>query len=202
MAHRPLYDPADYPPIPAFSGWGVLSPLILVPAVVPALALYLAPQNVLDAVPALRAFTSWMVRQIPSMTVHADATRIPQVATLVNCLVVAAAIFIALVFAVQSTLNYRYLYRRHMATGPHPPRTYLGGFIGLPFGVFMLAALVAIPGDPSWAVGATQNRTLFYGLLAVATPYLAGLMVGFAPFVLRLFLDGYLFSRPVTLRDG
>lgn len=198
---RAKFNPEDYPPIPAFSWLGSLSPLVLVPAATPALVLYLAPTNVLDLVPGLRAFTNWFKDSIPYMSAHADATQIPQVALLVDCLVFAAIAVIALVFACQTTLNYRYLYRRHVATGPHPFRTYgLFGLIGPPFFIAILAAMVMIPGDVSWAPGATQSRTFFYGFLSVSMSYTAGLVLGAFPLIFRLFLDAWLFSRPVTLR--
>lgn len=197
----PKFDLNDYPPIPPFSLMGALSPLILVPAVLPAAALYLAPANVLDAVPVFRIFVDWMGRKIRYILVHAEATQIPQVAALVNCLVVAAAVLIALVFATQAMLNYRYLYRRHVATGPHPFRAYWLGFFGAPFALVLLATAVMIPGDVSWAPGASQSRTLTYGLLSIGLVYFVGLCVGGLPLMVRLFLDAFLFSRPVTTRD-
>lgn len=196
----PKFNPSDYPPIPPFSLMGALSPLILVPAVLPATALFLAPANVLDAVPVLRGFTGWMGRQIPHMFDHAEATQIPQVAMLVNCLMVAAAVLIALVFAFQSMLNYRYLYRRHVATGPHPMRAYWACILGAPFMAGLLAAAVMIPGDVSWAHGATQSRTLTYAFMSTVLVYAAGGGVGALPLGMRLFLDAFLFSRPVTTR--
>lgn len=198
---REKFNPEDYPAIPVFSWLGCFSPLIVIPAVVPALALYSAPANVLDQVPRLRAFTNWFTDTIPYMSAHADATQIQQVALLVNCLALAAAAVIALVFACQSTLNYRYLYHRHVATGPHPFRTYWVCFLGPPIAIGMLAAMVMIPGDVSWAPGATQSRTFFYGFLSVSTAYLAGASLGIFPLIVRLFLDAWLFSRPITLRE-
>ena len=191
----------DYPPVPALSWLGTLSPLVLVPATLPAIVLYLVPSDVLDAVPALKSFTAWMASHIPHLTGHAGATRIPQVATLVDCLVVVAAVLVAIVFLAQSTLNYRYLYRRHVASGPHPLGKYVGGLIGAPLMTAALAAMVMIPGDPSWAKGATQDRTLVYGFMAVTMPYVVGLVVGGTPLMVRLFLDAYLFNRAITIRE-
>ena len=191
----------SYPPVPVFSWMGVLSPLILIPAALPVFALYFAPSDVLEVAPALKAFTDWMVRLIPHMKGHADGTQIPQVAALVDCLVIACSAFIALVVCVQSAVNYRYLLHRHVALGPHPLRTYAPAVLGAPFVMAMLAAMVMIPGDPSWAKGATQNRTLMYGFLALIMPCGAGLVIGGTPLMVRLFLDAYLFSRPVTINE-
>jgi hypothetical protein len=191
----------DDPPVPAFSWRGSLSPFAVVPALVPAVALFVAPADVLDASTSLRAFTAWMGERVPNIAGHASGTSIPQVAQLVNCLIVAAAAVVALVFLVQTTLNYPYLYRRHVALGPHPLKTYAVGLVGPVVFVGALAVLVMMPGDPSWATGATQSRTLFYGFLAAATPYSTGLAVGASPLMLRLFIDAYLFSRPVTFRE-
>ncbi len=191
----------DYPPVPAFSWRGSLSPFAVVPALLPAVALFVAPPDVLDASKSPRAFTDWMGERVPNMAGHASGTTIPQVAQLVNCLIVAAAAVVALVFAAQTTLNYRYLYRRHVALGPHPLKTYAVGLVGPVVFLGALGVLVMMPGDPSWATGATQSRTLFYGFLAAAMPYLTGLVVGASPLMLRLFIDAYLFSRPVTFKE-
>lgn len=191
----------DYPPIPAFSLKSALSPLILFAAALPAAALFLAPSDALDAVPVFRAFADWMGRRIPHVLAHAEATQIPQVAALVDCLVVAAAVFIALVFVTQTMLNYRYLYRRHVVTGPHPFRSYWVCLFGAPLVVVFLASAVMIPGDVSWAPGATQSRTLTYGLVSVTVAYVSGLGIGVFPLAVRLFLDAFLFSRPITIRD-
>jgi hypothetical protein len=64
----------------------------------------------------------------------------------------------------------------------------------------VVAAVVMLPGDVSWAEGATQDRTLFYAFLVFALPYGAGLGVGGMPLMLRLFLDAYLFDKPVTVK--
>ncbi|MDM0015016.1 hypothetical protein QTH87_21400 [Variovorax sp. J22P168] len=199
---RDTLDPADYPPIRPFSWLGSLSPLVLLPAAVPVAALFFAPKNVLDQSTFLHAFTNWFKGSIPHVSAHADATPIPQVALLVNCLVLAAAAFIAAVFVCQSAFNYRYLYRRHVATGPHPLRMYwLIGVVGPPFMIAMLAVFVMIPGDVSWASGCTQERTLCYGFISFVVPFSAGVVLGGFPLIVRLFLDAWLFSRPVTFRE-
>ncbi|MGJ7498618.1 hypothetical protein ACSFA8_26675 [Variovorax sp. RT4R15] len=190
----------DYPPLRPFGWLGIMSPLILAAAALPLLALHLAPNSILDDVPLLRRFVLWMAKIIPRLTVHADATRIPQVAALVDSLMVAASMMIAAVFCVQSQFNYRYLLRRRIATGPHPLSAYaVLLLVGPPLLLSVFAAHLMLPGDPSWAAGATQSRTIFYGFLAVVITYSTGVTVGVFPLAARLFLDEWLFSRPVTI---
>lgn len=187
-------------PVSVFSWRGCLSPLVVVPALSPAIVLYVAPTNVLDRAPSLHTFTDWLAGLIPYMSGHADGTQIPQVALLVNCLTVAAVAVIALVFLVQSALDYRQLYQRHVERGPHPLRTYVVGLVGLPLGFAIVAASVMIPGDVSWAPGATQTRTITYAFLSGTVSFCAGVLIGVSPLTLRLFLDAWLFSRPITFR--
>jgi len=181
------------PPIPAFSWRGALSPALLVPASIPPLALAFSPSNVLQQFPALKEFTAWMASCIPNINIHANSTQISEVALLVDCLVVALVPVLALVVLIQSLYNYNYLLRRHIATGPHPMRIYFLPILGVPFFVGAIAAMVMLPGDPSWARGYTTDRTFFYGFLAGFMPFITGFVLGTPILVMRLFINAYLF---------
>lgn len=54
-----------------------------------------------------------------------------------------------------------------------------------------IAALIMLPGDPSWAQGTTTHRRGFYAFLAFILPWLAGCCFGVQIFNLRLFIDTY-----------
>ena len=180
--------------------WRLLVVFSLIPASLPSLALFLSPTDVLDRSSLLQTFTNGLAARIPGITAHADATSIPQVARLVDSLTVAVVPLIAAAFLAYSTMNYRALLRRHLAFGPHPLRSY---FLALLLGPLMLGAVavaVMLPGDVSWARGATQDRTLFYAFVAFGLPWGAGFGLGGMPLMLRLFLDGFLFDRPVTIK--
>lgn len=189
------------PPVPALSLLSGCGPLTLAPASIPPLVLWFAPENVLEVSSSALAFATWMATQVPRLAVHASSTKIPQIATLVDSLIVAMAVLIAFVVFIQTTINYRYLLRRHIATGPHPMKTYLVLALAAPLGIFLLAVHVMIGGDPSWARGATMGRTLFYSFLAFFMPLIAGAGIGSILLTFRIFLDGYVFSRPVTTRS-
>ena len=180
------------PPIPAFSWRGALSPALIALASLPPLALAFAPDNVLSQFPALHKFTAWMSALVPQIDTHARSTQIAEVALLVDCLVVALSPILAFVVLLQSLYNYRHLLARHLATGPHPMRTYFLAFLGAPLFIGALAAMVMLPGDPSWARGYTTDRTLFYGFLAGFMPLVTGYVLGNQLLMLRLFIRGYL----------
>ena len=190
------------PPIPAFAWRGSLSPFLLVPASLPPLALAAAPANVLNHMFLLRAFTEWMKEHIPYMTVHADSTQIPQVALLVNCLVVAAVPVVACVALLQSAYNYPYLLLAllHLTTGPHPMRFYF---------LLLLGALLfsrchcchdhasggSILGD-----GLHNKENLVLRGMVFFMPLVAGHVLGAQVLALRLFVNAYLFPASAQRR--
>lgn len=188
------------PPLPFFSWKSAWGPLNIVPATLPVAALYLAPADVFDRFPLLRSFAEFVGKLVPRLSIHAQSTSLPQVSLLVDSLMVSVTAWVAIVVLLQTTLNYRYLLRRHMALRPHPMRTYLTGLVGIPLGFGMIAAHVMLAGGPSWAADATMGRTLFYGFLSFTLPLLAGWAIGGQLFVIRLFVDAHLFSHPVTIR--
>ncbi len=180
------------PPVPAISLYGMLSPLLLTPALLaPAIALF-APVDVLDRWPPLRRFTDFMVRWVPFMDVHANSTIHPQMALLVNCLVVAAVPVLAAIVAWQSWVNYPYLLKRRQQQGRLELKQHFVIFLGPFVGVFAIAAMVMIAGDPSWAAGATTHRRGFYALAAFVLPYFTGFGFGTQLLNVRLFIDTYL----------
>jgi [ribosomal protein S5]-alanine N-acetyltransferase len=73
-----------------------------------------------------------------------NRTSLPQVALLVDTLMVTTTAWIAIVVLLQSVINYRYLLRRHLALGPHPAKTYIGALLGAPLGIAMIAAHVML----------------------------------------------------------
>jgi hypothetical protein len=108
-------------------------------------------------------------------------------------MVVALVPYVALVTFCQSWLNYPYLLRRQLALG----RLQLKQHFFLLFGPLMaagaVAAMVMLPGDPSWAQGTTTHRRgLFYAFLAFSIPLMGGYLFGAQPLNLRLFIDTYL----------
>lgn len=118
----------------------------------------------------------------------------PQMALLVNCLVVAMSPVVALVVLGQTWINYPYLLRHNRARNPALGRMKLTQhflFLLSPL-VFIqaIAALVMPPGDPSWARGATTHRRGFYAFSAFVLPWLTGLCLGAQIFNLRLFIAG------------
>ena len=107
------------PPIPAFPWTGSLSPLLLVPMLVPIVVALIAPTDVLHVVPLARAFTKWVARAAPffPLSTYADSTRYPQLALLVHSIVVVVIAITAVVWLVQSWINYPHLLARAKARG-------------------------------------------------------------------------------------
>jgi hypothetical protein len=178
------------PPIPAFSLLGGLSPLLLGPVVlVVAMALF-APVDVLDSSPAANAFTHWMSAKLPFMTRQAESTIYPQVALLVNCLMVALMPALGLVWMVQTQINYPKLLARNRATRRLDAKTHLIHiFITTPFVLFMLYVMVGIAGDPSWANGFTTHHRGGLAFLSGSMLWLMSMALGSWPFLVRLFVD-------------
>lgn len=183
---RHIHDEVIPPPIPAFSLLGSLSPFLLIPALTPAfIALFAAP-NILDREPWLRYFTSWMVK-IPHMDVHANSTIYPQLALLVNCLVIGAIPIIAVVVMIQTWINYPYLLRRQMALGRLALKQHLLLIFGAPLFLGLTASMIMIAGDPSWAEGYTTRSRGFYAFSAFMLTYITGVSIGMQVLNVRLF---------------
>jgi hypothetical protein len=180
------------PAVPAFSKLGLLSPLLLLPAsIAPMVALW-APANVLDRWPWLRRFTAWMVEHVPAVEGHANSTIHPQMALLVNCLVIAAVPVLAAVVFWQAWANYPYLLKRRRQLGRLALKQHFVVALGLAIGAVLITAMVMIPGDPSWAPGATTHSRGFYAFSAFVVPYFTGLTLGTQLLNIRLFIDTYL----------
>lgn len=181
------------PPIPAFSLRGSLSPLLLVPSLIPALMVFFAPVDVLDRFPLLVYFTGWMSAHVPQMSAHANSTAFPQMALLVNCTVIALVPYLAVVVFCQTWANYPYLLQRRRAQGRAELKQHFLVFVGALLSIGVLAAMVMLPGDPSWARGATtQRRGFLYAFLVFFMPLMAGYAIGGQALNARLFIDTYL----------
>lgn len=177
----------DLPAIPPLAWRGSLSPLLLVPASLPPLALFVAPGNVLQGSPLLRSFCHWMVTSVLDVRVHAASTAIPEVALLVHCLALAVVPLLALVVFLQTLYNYKYLLARHLATDLFPMRKYFFPVVGIPLSLVLLVLMVVmLPGDEF-------DRTLFHAFLLFSIPLFCGYMLGSAFLFFRLFVDAYLF---------
>lgn len=185
------------PPIPAFSLLGTLSPLLLLPALVPALMVFFAPSDILDRIPTLLNFTNWMRAHVPYMDVHANSTNFPQLALLVNCTVVALVPYMALVVFCQTWINYPHLLNRRRALGRVEWKQH---FIGAPLAFGAVAARVMLLGDPSWALGTTTHRRGFHAFLVFFMPLMSGYLVGGQVLNLRLFIDTTC-ARRMSCRD-
>ena len=179
--------------IPPFAWRGSLSPLLLVPATLPPLALFVAPSDVLESSPLLRSFCQWVVTRVLDVHAPAASTEIPEVALLVHCLALAVVPLLALVVFLQTLYNYKYILARHLATGLHPMRKYFFPLVGIPLSLVLLVLMVVVlPGEEF-------DRTLFYAFLVFSIPLFCGYMLGSAFVFLRLFVDAYLFA-PRTRR--
>ena len=186
-----ISDIQDLPlPIPAFSWLGSLSPLLLVPIGLLVMIALLAPDTVLDESPLAKFFTNWMQLNLPFINRHADSTKYPQVALLVNCLMVALIPMLSLVWLIASFLNYPKLLERNRPGKRLDFKTHLFIlFFGVPIFLVLIYFMVAIQGDPSWAKGfATTNRGGF-ALTSSAMLYLSSLVLGGWVAMFRLFIE-------------
>ncbi len=184
-----INDGAIPSPIPAFSLRGSLSPFLLIPALTPTLVALFAAPNILDREPWLRVFTSWMVKHIPYMDVHANSTVHPQLALLVNCLVLGAIPIVAVVVFFQTWINYPHLLGRQMALGKLTLKQHLMIIVGVPFFLGLTASMIMIAGDPSWAEGYTTRHRGFYAFSAFMLTYITGASIGIQILNIRLFFD-------------
>ena len=177
------------PPIPAFSAKGILSPLLVVPSLLPALLALYAPIDVLDRAKWLRTFVEWILNQAPKLDAHANSTIYPQLALLVNCVSIALVPPLSLVVLWQSLSNYPYSLHRRLALGRLDLKQHFLVLLSPAIFLGAIAAMVMIPGDPSWAKGITTQHRGFYALLAALLPYLAALSLGSQLVNIRLFID-------------
>ncbi len=192
--------PVERLPIVPYNTWfGPLGPITVLFALLPPLALLVAPADVLDRYPAFQSVSRWAANKFPAIYMHADQSHLPQVVLLVDTLVLSSTLAIAGVAFLHCLVYYRLLLRRHRMTGPHPIRTYAMGALASPLAAFVFLQLFALPGVITSTPEASQGRSATYALFGFFVPYLAGLFVGVAPLFARLFVDAHLFSRPVTI---
>lgn len=134
-----------------------------------------------------------MVAHVPYMDAHANSTIYPQMALLVNCMVVALVPYLSAVVLCQSCVNYPYLLRRQRAIGRMKFERHFVMFFGPLIAAGAIAAMVMLPGDPSWAQGTTTHRRgLFYAFSAFFMPLFGGYGFGAQLLNFRLFIDTYL----------
>ena len=191
--------PGEHLPVAPYNSWlGPIGPFSLLFALLPPLALLLAPADVLDRYPVFQGLSRWTAGKFPAIYMHADQSHIPQVIFLVDTLVLFSTLAIAAVAILYGLVNYRLLLRRHRMTGPHPIRTYAIGALASPLFAFVILQGYALPGVITATPEDTQGRSATYALFGFFVPYLAGLFFGAAPLFLRLFIDAHLFNRPVT----
>jgi hypothetical protein len=182
-------------PIPAFSWKGSLSPALLIPMAVPVLVALFGPDNILDLLPLARRFTEWVQHIIPfvRMSGHADSTTYPQVALLVHSLSLTLIPLASLVFLWQGILNYPQILARSKARGRLKVGQHLLILIVAP--LFMLGimyVLVALPGDPSFAKGATTHSRGGLAFMTFVATYMTSATFGGQLTNVRLFIDLYM----------
>lgn len=179
-------------PIPAVSWLGSLSPLLVVPCLAISAIAFAAPANILDLWPSLKSFTDFMVKHIPYMAGHSDSTKFPQVALLVNCLVVACTAWIGIVVFTQAHLNYSRLLARRRFLGRLRFQDHFVVFFGMFVMLGAMAVMVLVGGEVSWIKGAmTERRGLFFIFTAGVMPYVTGFVLGGQVLNFRLFVDTY-----------
>ena len=189
-------------PVAPYNSWiGPIGPVSMLLALLPVLVLFFAPVNVLDRYQFLRPLTQWAASLIPVFHLHADQSPIPQVVQLVDALVLVATLGIAAITLLFGLVYYRTLLKRHQLTAPHPPKTYAAGILLGPLFAVVAMLMFPIPGVITETAGHAQFRSATYAMFSFFTPFLAGLFAGCSPLFLRLFIDSYLFSRPVTTRE-
>jgi hypothetical protein len=162
---------------------------------IPVLTALFAPDGVLDIWPWMRRFTEWVQRLVPfvRMSGHADSTTYPQVALLTHSMTLMVIPIASLVWLWQSVVNYSYLLKRRRAIGRLPiSQHFLLLTVGPALSLIALYFFVILPGDPSFAKGATTNNRGGFAFLTAALTYGASVTFGTQLLNLRLFLDTYL----------
>ncbi|WP_157359977.1 hypothetical protein [Caldimonas brevitalea] len=177
--------------IPAMSWRGACSPLLLIPLSMPFLSALFAPADVLDAVPVARALTEWVQQLLPfvNMGQHADSTTYPQPARLTHSLSLLAFFVMTLVFTVLNHINYHTLLAKRLAFGPLTLRQHLVILLGAFVFLASIYAFVTLPGDPSFARGATSDNRVGFAILTVCLIYPGALCCGAQLLNIRLFFD-------------
>ncbi len=185
------------PPIPAFSLLGGLSPFLLVPMLLPPMVALIAPVNVLDSMWWAKRITEWIQSLAPfiDMTAHANSTVYPQVALLVHSLTIVVIPFTGVVWIILSLISYPKNLARRRAIGRMPVRQHLLILlIGPPLFLGAIYVSVALPGDPSFALGFTTHNRSGFAILTLMGTYGTAMMLGAQVVNIRLFIDTYLKS--------
>ena len=190
-----LNEGSSPPPIPAFSMRGVLSPLVLVPILLTVLITLFAPEDVLTRYPLAEKFTYSVrstllsISKYTDIANHANSTRYPQVALLVNSLLWIFWIWNSLIYCVQGFVNYDILVRRRIPLGPFPRKEIKAVCLGGLLLISGIAGLTILPGDPSFMRGITTHNRVGYAFLGLGILLGASTMLGFLPTWIRLVIE-------------
>jgi hypothetical protein len=182
------------PPIPVFSLRGALSPLLWIPVVLSASITLFAPDNILDVWPAAQRFVDWVQGMVPfmNMRAHADSTTYPQVAWLTHSMTVVLVPTLSLVWLWQSIVNYPILLARRRGLGRLTLKQHLAILVCAPLILGGIYVLIAIPGDPSFALGFTTRSRGGLAFLSLGFQYPGTLVLGGQLISFRMFIDTYL----------
>lgn len=179
-----------YRAIPAFTLWGMCSPIVLVPIAVFSVLSLASPIDVLDSWQWMRAYTGFLSRKIPWLGGHAQSTAYPQVALAMACMAITLLFWIIVFTVLYCIKNHPQLVQNQRAF-----RTVTWGKVFLmallaPPGVYgLMFGAFAIPGDPSWAAGFTTSSRVGFILLCISLVYPAGMVIGAIPGSFRLLIE-------------
>lgn len=182
------------PPVPAFSLRGAISPLLWIPVALSASITLFAPDNILDLLPAARRFVHWVQSLVPflNMRAHADSTTYPQVALLTHSMTVVLVPLLSLVWLWQSIVNYPILLARRIGLGRLTLKQHFMQLLSVPLLLGGIYVLIAIPGDPSFALGFTTHSRVGLAFISFGFQYPGTMVLGAQLLMLRLFIDTYL----------
>ncbi len=177
-------------PIPPFTWMGAYSPLLIAPLLLLVSVAAFAPDNVLDAWPSAKGFTSFMASKFSWIGNHAQSTNYPQVALLIACMTVCLLGWTICIFFVQSTVNYPFLLARQKKCRTIKWSLAIAAtFIGVPLFVSCIALAFALPGDPSFAKGFTTGSRIGLLIVCFGLSYGGGLVIGGIPMMFRALID-------------
>jgi hypothetical protein len=166
-----------------------LSPLLILPAAIPALAAVLTPANAIDSYRALAAFVQWMTAQVPFMDGYANPVGGQQIDILVCCLMFAIVPVMVLVILWQSYVNYPRTLHRQRSARTWPIGAHVMILIAPELCGGAIAAMVMITGDIAWSKAINVERRLVQAMFASLLTYLSALAIGSQIMNVCLFVD-------------
>jgi hypothetical protein len=195
------HDPTLAPPHVRRAGRIMLWVGVAFPLVVYAVAVAVAPLNVLDRHPGVRratdALRQWLLSVSPSIDLygHARSTDFPQVAMLGAALGTCAFLVMVVSILVQTTLFFGPLRNAHSNRPRKPALNQFAELIALPLcGLLCMWIFYCLKGDPSFAAGLSTQSKAGYIFMSSMSIALAGAGVGGWLIQARLFLFD-VFSR-------